>query len=109
MNQHHAAQRSTHTLSFNLSSSVRSTTRIHILFLQDYEVWALHFEDYVLGLEEHGSTIWEAITMQTFSHTTTRLIVKTQADYNAILVDHKGTPQYEKDMLLSNVVSPKFA
>ncbi|XP_023760202.1 uncharacterized protein LOC111908619 [Lactuca sativa] len=42
------------TLSFNLSSSIGSTPRIPILFPQDYEVWVLHFEDYVLGLEDHG-------------------------------------------------------
>ncbi|KAI3499728.1 hypothetical protein L1887_35537 [Cichorium endivia] len=48
-----------HSQSFNLSSNIGSTTRISILFTNDYEVWALHFEDYVLGIEEHGSTIWQ--------------------------------------------------
>ncbi|KAI3700159.1 hypothetical protein L2E82_44778 [Cichorium intybus] len=37
-----------HTQSFNLSSSIGSTAKIPILFNQDYEVWALNFEDYVL-------------------------------------------------------------
>ena len=52
-----------YTLSFNLSSNIGSTTRILILFHQDYEVWALHFEDYVQGLEDNGSLIWEAMTV----------------------------------------------
>ena len=46
-----------HSLSFNLSSNIGSMKRITILFPDDYEFWALHFEDYVLGIEEHGSII----------------------------------------------------
>ena len=37
----------------------------------------------------------------------TRKIVKTQAEYNAILVNHKDTPQDEKEKLLSNVKAMK--
>ena len=82
-----------HTLSFNLSNSVGSTTIIPILFPQDYEVWALHFEDYMLGLEDHGMLIWEAITQQTFSHTGTRRIIKTQVDYHALLLEVTNVSQ----------------
>ena len=60
-----------HINSINLSSSIGSTTRIPIMFPNDYEVWALNFEDYVLGLEDNGYLIWEAITVQTFTHTGT--------------------------------------
>ena len=92
-----------HSLSFNLSSIIGSTTRIPILFPQDYKVWALHFEDYVLGIEEHGSTIWQAMTQDTFSHTTTRRVIKIRVDYNALVVEHTIVPQDEKDKLLSNI------
>lgn len=43
------------------------------------------------------------MTQHTFSYTATRKIVMTQADYNAILVDHKDTPQDEKDKLSCNI------
>ncbi|XP_052627222.1 uncharacterized protein LOC128133731 [Lactuca sativa] len=92
-----------HTLSFNISSNIRSTSRIPILFPRDYEVWALHFEDYVLGIEEHGSTIWHAMTQETFSHIAIRKVIKTQADYNALLVEHTNVPQDEKQKLMSNI------
>ncbi|KAI3740017.1 hypothetical protein L2E82_30433 [Cichorium intybus] len=91
------------TQSFNLSSSISSTTRIPILFTHDYEVWALHFEDYALGIEEHGETIWQAITEGTFVHTTTRRVIKTLKEYNDILVAHTNIPQDEKDKLMCNI------
>ena len=65
-----------HTLSFDISSSIRSTTMILILFQQDYEVFSLHFEDYVLGIEEHGTTIWQAMTHETSAHTAIKKVIK---------------------------------
>ncbi|KAL7587596.1 hypothetical protein Lser_V15G40912 [Lactuca serriola] len=91
-----------HSLSFNLSSSMGSTTRIPILFLQDYEVRALHFEGYVISIEEHGSTIWQAMIHETFSYTTTRRVIKTQFDlppYTFILVSVCTTTKEIWDML----------
>ena len=85
-------QEDPHSLSFNLYSNIGSTTRIPILFPRDYEVWALHFEDYVLGIEEHGATIWQAMTQETFSHTCTRRLIKTLSDYNALILEYKNTP-----------------
>ena len=69
-----------HTLSFNLSSRIGSTTTIPIIFPQDYKLCALNFKEYVQGLEENGSLIWESITQQMFAHTTTRKVIKTQAE-----------------------------
>ncbi|KAI3700054.1 hypothetical protein L2E82_44669 [Cichorium intybus] len=92
-----------HTQSFNLSNSIGSTTRIPILFTQDYEVWALHFEDYVLGIEEHGSTIWQANTVETFAHIGTRRVIKTLKEYNDLLVAHTNMPQDEKVKLMCNI------
>ncbi|XP_052626862.1 uncharacterized protein LOC128133449 [Lactuca sativa] len=89
------AHKDPHSLSFNLSSSIGSTIRIPILFPNDYEVWALHFEDYVLGLEDYGSTIWHAITQETYKHMDTKMQIKT-------LVEHT-VPQDEKDKLMSNI------
>ena len=94
-----------HTQSFNLSSCIGLTTKIPCLFPQDYEVWALHFEDCVLGIEEHSSTIWHAMTAETYSHTATNTVIKTQADYNALLVDHTCIAQDEKDKMMSNINS----
>ena len=65
------------TLAFNISNNVGSTTRIPILFPQGYEVWAVRFEDYVFGIEDHGETIWQAMTKETFAHTATRKVLKT--------------------------------
>ena len=63
----------------------------------------MHFEDYVLGLEEHGSIIWHAMTQETFSHRETRKVIKTQAEYNGLLVEHTNIPKDEKDKLQSNI------
>ncbi|KAL7604947.1 hypothetical protein Lser_V15G14522 [Lactuca serriola] len=92
-----------HINSINLSSSIGSTTRIPILFPNEYEVWALHFKDYVLGLEDNGYLIWEAITLGAFVHTGTKRVIKTQSDYNKLFLDVKDVPRDEKDKLISNV------
>ena len=46
----------------NISNNIGSTTRVPILYTQDYEVWAHHFQDYVVGFEDNGYLIWEVIT-----------------------------------------------
>lgn len=51
-----------HATSFNLSSSIKFSTRIPILFPKYYEVWVSHFEDYIYGIEKHGQYIWKSIT-----------------------------------------------
>ena len=81
-----------HSLSFNLLSNIGCTTRIPILFPEDYEVWALHFEDYVLGIEEHRTTIWPTMTQETNSHTGTRKLIKSLANYNALVLEHTDIP-----------------
>ncbi|XP_023756537.1 uncharacterized protein LOC111905086 [Lactuca sativa] len=43
------------------------------------------------------------MTQQKFTHTAMRRIIKTQAEYNTLLVDVKDEPQDEKDRLLSNI------
>ena len=63
--------------SLNISSRIGSTTRIPILFPHEYEVWALHFEDYVLGSDDNGYLIWEAITLGPFVHIETKITMKT--------------------------------
>ncbi|KAI3508867.1 hypothetical protein L1887_23887 [Cichorium endivia] len=97
------AHEDSHLLSFNLSRSIKSTTRIPILFPSDYEVWAFHFDDYVLGIEEHGATIWQAMTEEAYAHTVSRKIIKTLGDYNVLLVDHLNTPLDEKNKFRSNI------
>ena len=92
-----------HVNSINLLSSIVSTTRIPILFPSDYEVWALNFGDYVLGLEDNGSLIWDVITKEAFAHTGTKRVIKTQAEYNTLLLDVENIAQEEKDNLISDV------
>ena len=88
-----------HTLSFNISSSSGSTTGILILFPQESEVWALHFEDYVLGLEGHATFIWDAIMKETITHTTTRKLIITQVEYSELLPIVKEVAHDEKNKL----------
>ena len=45
---------------FNLASSIGSSSRVPTLFPEDYEVWALHMEDYLQGLE-NGYQIWKSV------------------------------------------------
>lgn len=65
-----------HVNSINLLYNIGFTTRIPMLFPNDYEVWALHFEDYVLGLEDNGSLIRDAITKEWFAYTGTKRLSK---------------------------------
>ena len=43
------------------------------------------------------------MTQQTLSHVATTKVVKTQVEYNTILVENKDIPQDEKDKLLRNI------
>lgn len=87
-----------HSLSFNLPSSIGSTSRIPILVIEDYEVWALHFENYILGIEEHGSTIWHAMTTETYKYSLTKKEVKTKKDYDEIIADNPANDKKIKLM-----------
>ena len=87
----------------NISNSIGSTTRIPILYTQDYEVWMHHFEDYVIGSEDNGYLIWEAITVGPFAHSSTSKIVKTQKEYNQLVNDVKDIPQDEKEKFQCNI------
>ena len=73
----------------NISNNIGSTTKIPILYTQDYEVRAHHFEDYVIGSEDNGYLIWEAIVSGPFAHSATSRIIKTQKEYNDLLKDIK--------------------
>lgn len=88
-----------HSFFFNLPSSIGSITRIHILFPEDYEVWAFHFEDYVLGIETRGSSIWHAIIEETYKHSKTKAEIKTQVNYNTHIVE-EDVPNDENDKLM---------
>ena len=66
----------------NISNSIGSTTRILILYTHGYEVWALHFEDYVLDSEDNMYLIWVAITLGPFVHFGTSRTIKTHKEYN---------------------------
>ena len=46
---------------FNLANSIGSSSKVPTLFPDDYEIWALHMEDYLLGLE-NGYMIWKSVT-----------------------------------------------
>ena len=87
----------------NISNSIGSTTKIPILYTHDYEVWAHHFEDYVIGSEDNGYLIWEAIINGPFSHSATSRIIKTQKEYNDLLKDVKDIAQDEKDKFQCNI------
>ena len=47
-------------LLFNLANSIGSDSKVPTLFLEDYEICALHMEDYLQGLE-NGYQIWKSI------------------------------------------------
>ena len=46
---------------FNLANSIGSSSKVPTLFPDDYEIWALHMEDYLLGLE-NGYMIWKSVS-----------------------------------------------
>ena len=46
---------------FNLANSIGSSSKVPTLFPNEYELWALHMEDYLLGLE-NGYLIWKSVS-----------------------------------------------
>ena len=46
---------------FNLANSIGSSSKVPTLFPEDYEIWSLHMEDYLLGLE-NGYLIWKSVS-----------------------------------------------
>ncbi|KAL4578457.1 hypothetical protein LXL04_014580 [Taraxacum kok-saghyz] len=46
---------------FNLANSIGSSSKVPTLFPDDYEIWTLHMEDYLLGLE-NGYLIWKSVS-----------------------------------------------
>ncbi|KAL7609531.1 hypothetical protein Lser_V15G12916 [Lactuca serriola] len=62
-----------------------------------------HFEDYVIGSEDNGYQIWEAITAGPFAHSSTSRIIKTQKEYNDLLKDVKDVAQDEKEKFQCNI------
>ena len=57
----------------------------------------------MLGLEDNGSLIWDAITKETFAHTSIKRVIKTQAEYNDLLLEVVDIQKDEKVKLISNV------
>ncbi|XP_023734201.1 uncharacterized protein LOC111882066 [Lactuca sativa] len=53
--------------------------------------------------DDNGYLIWEAITLDPFVHTETKRNIKTQKEYNQLLLDVKDATQDEKEKLISNV------
>lgn len=46
---------------FNLANSIGSSSKVPTLFPDDYEIWALHMEDYLLVLK-NGYLIWKSVS-----------------------------------------------
>ena len=62
-----------------------------------------HFEDYVISSKDNGYLIWEVITVGPFAHSGTNRVIKTQKEYNQLMVDVKDVPQDEKDKFVCNI------
>lgn len=92
-----------HLISFNLPISIGSTTTFPILFPKDYEVWVLHFEHYMLGIETHTSSIWHVITKEPYEYSKTNEVLKSQEELDNIIVDNKDILKEEKDRLQNNL------
>lgn len=86
----------------NLPSGIRSNTYIPILFPEDFEVWAMYFEDYITGIEDHGLHMWETIMKGPHACSKTNMFVYNQSDYSNIVAKHDLT-QDEKDMLRNDL------
>ncbi|KAL4563966.1 hypothetical protein LXL04_028015 [Taraxacum kok-saghyz] len=76
---------------FNLANSIGSSYKVPTLFPNEYELWALHMEDYLLGLE-NGYLIWKSVSEgpHTFSATdeAKEIWVETSEQYEVL----KSTP-----------------
>ena len=74
---------------FNLANSIGSNSKLPTLFPDDYEIWALHMEDYLQGLE-NGYQIWKSVILGpykfTFPNETEQTIVKSIEQYENLKV-----------------------
>ncbi|KAL4584377.1 hypothetical protein LXL04_008977 [Taraxacum kok-saghyz] len=76
---------------FNLANSIGSSSKVPTLFTEDYEIWALHMEDYLLGLE-NGYLIWKSVSKGSHSFPLTDesddISIQTKEQYEVL----KSTP-----------------
>lgn len=88
-----------HVVSFNLSSSIKSYTRIPSMCPKDYEVWVSHFKDYILGTKKHRSNICKSIAKGPHWCTKWNEFVNTLGDYVDICGRFKDLTTKEKDKI----------
>lgn len=73
------------------------------MFPEDYEVWIPHFDDYVLGIETYGSSIWQEIKEGTQIYSKMKKEVLTQDDFESIIADDKQVDSVKKEKLINNL------
>lgn len=93
------AKEDPHIVAFNLSSSIWSNTRVSTLFPDDYEVWVLHFEDYITCIKKHGSYIWKSITEGPHLFENTKEYVYSLTDYERLHEKYTDMIAEEKEKL----------
>ena len=72
---------------FNLANSIGSNSKVPTLFPEDYEIWALHMEDYLQGLD-NGYQIWKSVITGPYSFLqdgeTVHTIVNSSEEYDKL-------------------------
>ena len=59
---------------FNLANSIGSSSRVPTLFPDDYEIWVLHMEDYLQGLE-NGYELWKSVIIGPYRFSVEELMI----------------------------------
>lgn len=92
-----------HSISFKLPSSIGSTSRIPIMYPKDYEVWVMHFEDYVSSIKNHCSSIWHVITKGRYQCLEANKPIKTQAVLDELIANNNDLTLDDKLRLQNNI------
>ena len=86
---------------FNLANSIGSSSKVPTLFPEDYEIWSLHMEDYLLGLE-NGYLIWKSVSGGTHSFPlndeSANITIHTNEDYEDLKATAGVTISKEIDL-----------
>ena len=89
-----------HNIAFNLASSIGSNSRAPTLFPEEYDVWVIHMEDYITGIEKVGMDVWNSIENGSYKNRTQVLTpITTMKELQELKERHANLPSDVKEKI----------
>lgn len=85
------------SVAFKLVSIIGSNSIFPTLFPDDYEVWVLHIEDYVAGIDKIGSHVCRSMIVGPHLFSKMKMAVTSIVEYKALLDKYSDMKLEEKE------------